>query len=437
MRRLVALAMTLALTVVASTAALAAWSAVGTGTGHVAADEVPAATNVAAVRSGGVTTISWTPMAFQDGTAVGVEVTRDRTLPAGPTNEVVGSCAGETSGSCTDTTPEGRWTYTVRGVHGPWSGTPGTSGDVDVPPNAPTNAARSGTTNPVTITWTDNSQIEDGFRLQRNDGTGFVTAATVGADTTSATDTLAVPCGTTWQYRVVAFHTTLGDSEPSNVVAAAGPACPTGIVHVGSTFMNVTGGTLTIDRPAGTQTGDLLLLAVHVSGSAAITGLPGDWTEVQAVTQNATGQNPPNSTLRLYRRTVTASEPASYTFTLAANRPASAGISAYRNVHPTSPIHAQAQNSGNGNPGQNSLTAAAVTTTVANTQVVAFFGTVNSADHSTPTGMELRYRTNPVSYRSSSHGRLFAGTGSIGPFAAGTAGGSAWTSITVALAPAP
>jgi probable HAF family extracellular repeat protein len=84
--------------------------------------------------------------------------------------------------------------------------TPGTL-PPPTPPAAP--AALTGTalsSSRVSLTWTDNSGNEQGFRVQRALGAGsFVLLAELGANVTSYTDT-TVKAGKTYQYRVRAFN---------------------------------------------------------------------------------------------------------------------------------------------------------------------------------------------------------------------------------------
>lgn len=68
----------------------------------------------------------------------------------------------------------------------------------------------------VSLTWTDNSAREDGFRIQRaTEGGSYSTVATVGTDVTAYED-VGLSDSTRYSYRVVAFNVG-GDSPPSNV----------------------------------------------------------------------------------------------------------------------------------------------------------------------------------------------------------------------------
>lgn len=86
------------------------------------------------------------------------------------------------------------------------SGTPAT------PPAAPSGAnAVAGTTLGASLTWTDNSNNESGFRIERQQGAGaFATVGTVGANVTVFNDT-GLSAALQYTYRVCAYNTA-GDS---------------------------------------------------------------------------------------------------------------------------------------------------------------------------------------------------------------------------------
>ena len=92
-------------------------------------------------------------------------------------------------------------------------------------PAAPSNlVATPGSPGQINLTWTDNSNNEDGFAIERCRGascTGFAQIATVGANVTSFSNT-GLRSGRTFRYRVRAFNAT-GNSGYSNIAAATVP----------------------------------------------------------------------------------------------------------------------------------------------------------------------------------------------------------------------
>lgn len=91
--------------------------------------------------------------------------------------------------------------------------TPGGS----TPPVAASNLKGTGLAGTATLTWTDNSNNETGFRVEQSvNGTTFTTAATVGSNVTTAT-VGSLATGGTYVFRVVAFNGS-GNASPSNTV---------------------------------------------------------------------------------------------------------------------------------------------------------------------------------------------------------------------------
>ncbi|MCC6858164.1 MAG: M36 family metallopeptidase [Bryobacterales bacterium] len=105
------------------------------------------------------------------------------------------------------------------------------------PPAAPTGlGAGAVSSSQINLTWTDNSDNEQGFKIERCQGAGcssFAQIATAAAGATSYGDT-GLAANTTYGYRVRAYNTA-GDSGYSNVAEAttqqapAPPAAPTGL----------------------------------------------------------------------------------------------------------------------------------------------------------------------------------------------------------------
>ncbi len=148
---------------------------------------------------------------------------------------------------------------------------------------------------------------------------------------------------------------------------------------------------LTVNVPAGTTTGDVMVAAIAVTGSGATISTPTGWT-----LQNTTVQAAANASRQaIYTRVVAGAEPASYTWTFsAAHTGAVGGIVTYDNVDNTTPVDIF---SGNATPlgGDTNLQhrATGVTTTVPDTMVISTHS-FSSSSTWTPTGMTERVDLN-------------------------------------------
>jgi YD repeat-containing protein len=94
-------------------------------------------------------------------------------------------------------------------------------------PNAPSGlSAGAASASQINLAWTDNSNNESGFRIERSpNGSSWSEIATVGANATSYPNT-GLTCGTTYYYRVRAYNG-VGNSNYGNTVSATTSACPT------------------------------------------------------------------------------------------------------------------------------------------------------------------------------------------------------------------
>jgi len=146
---------------------------------------------------------------------------------------------------------------------------------VDNPPDAPTSL----TATPVllwkiNLSWTDNSNDENGFRIERSpNGVNWSTLTTVGANTTTYPDTSATP-GTLYYYRVIAYNT-YGDSDPSNTASATlpqvvGPLVYNGYVIDDDNWFGTSG-----DDDGYLECGEAVDLTVLLAnaGNTAVTGI--------------------------------------------------------------------------------------------------------------------------------------------------------------------
>jgi hypothetical protein len=170
--------------------------------------------------------------------------------------------------------------------------------------------------------------------------------------------------------------------QPSSSPEAATPPASPGVYRSASSATSSSILSLTIAKPAGTTTNDVLIAGITVRGTPTITP-PAGWTLIRSDANSTT------ITQALYRKVAGGSEPASYAWTF--NHPivaAVGGIAAYSGVDTSTPVDVSG---GQANASSTTVTAPSVTTTVANTLVVGFFGTANDATFSAASGMTERY----------------------------------------------
>jgi len=113
---------------------------------------------------------------------------------------------------------------------------------------SPTNLAATVSNNSVLLTWDDNCIFEDGFRIERNSGSGFSQIAEIGPNTTTYSDNY-LAYNTEHEYRIAAFDGS-DQSEYSSVVSAE-------ISYLGMEWVTVTGGDYTFGE-TDVVTSDLL-----------------------------------------------------------------------------------------------------------------------------------------------------------------------------------
>lgn len=199
-----------------------------------------------------------------------------------------------------------------------------------------------------------------------------------------------------------------------------------------SNVLGSNGTSLAINLPSGTAQGDFLLAAIATDGAATFGALTG-WTLLN------TGNSSSECTLAVYYRFAGWGEPANYTFTWTGGEQAAGTIVCYSGVDAGSPINVSGVDTGTGTSTPTTVTAPAVTTTVADTMVVRVYGADDDATSTPPSGY-----TEEVDISSNTGG----GTCSLGladasQAAAGTTGPGAfsyqdteqWRAMTIALAP--
>jgi MSHA biogenesis protein MshQ len=140
---------------------------------------------------------------------------------------------------------------------------------------------------------------------------------------------------------------------------------------------------LRINMPAGTVANDVMVASIAVRPDTMVIAAPAGWTLVRETPQGAGNA----SRMATYYRVATGSEPASYLWTFSGGSAtgATGGIASFAGVDTAAPIDAEG---GNTTPSSTSHTANAITTTVANTMLVASFEyTSTPTNWNPPVGM--------------------------------------------------
>lgn len=147
-------------------------------------------------------------------------------------------------------------------------------------PAAPTlTGATPKAVNAVDLTWTDNSNNEDGFRVERspNGSSSWTTVATLTANTTSYRDVSAA-CGLTAYYRVVAYNVSgEGISGNSSGINPCNVQSPTGLSGTVASMARIN---LTWTDNAVNETGFKVERKLNVGGT---------WQQVTVTAANVTG----------------------------------------------------------------------------------------------------------------------------------------------------
>jgi hypothetical protein len=152
----------------------------------------------------------------------------------------------------------------------------------------------------------------------------------------------------------------------------------TGIAFRAASSASTQNGTnLSVGRPAGVTTGDVLLATVVARGTPTLTAPPG-WTLVRTDTNGTALRQ------ATYWRTAVANEPSSYQWSFSARIGASATVSAYRGVHPTSPVLVH---DGQVTASSTTITAPSVSVSVVDALAVAALGIATDASITEPAGM--------------------------------------------------
>ena len=103
----------------------------------------------------------------------------------------------------------------------------------------------------INLSWADNSNFEDGYKVERWNGSSWAQINVVGANMTAYADTTGLAPATTYYYRVRAYNS-VGDSSYSNESSATTFACNYSISPTSKNFGGSGGfGSVTVSVAAG------------------------------------------------------------------------------------------------------------------------------------------------------------------------------------------
>ena len=245
------------------------------------------------------------------------------------------------------------------------------------PPTPTGFAAVAVSASQINLSWTDGPS-ETGYKVERKIGAGgtYAQIATTGADTTTYSNS-GLAAGTTYVYRIRASNAA-GDSSYS-AEASATASVPT---FRAAASKGATSGTLslTINRPAGTVQGDVMVASIAIRPSTASITPAAGWNLVQRVDN----PNPNANSLAVYYKVAGASEAATYKWSFSTSTGAAGGIASFSGLDSANPVDVQA-----GQPTGAALSHAApgVTTRYPADLIITSYGFSSSASFAPPSGM--------------------------------------------------
>lgn len=180
---------------------------------------LPASSLSATTISSSQINLAWTDNASNED---GFRIERKLTTPGSEWSEIASVSANTTTYQNTGLTKLTTYIYRVK-AYADFDSTPSNEAQattLDAPPAIPTNlACQVLSQTEIKLTWNDVSDNEQGFKIQRKQGTGAWTdVQTLGSGITTWTDT-GLTKKTTYSYRVFAYNA-VGNSDYSNVSTA-------------------------------------------------------------------------------------------------------------------------------------------------------------------------------------------------------------------------
>jgi hypothetical protein len=298
-----------------------------------------------------------------------------------------------------------------------------------VPPAAPTGLRITGSARDLALDWDNNTEADlAGYRVLRSASAAGPWTLLTGSTPIVPSELRdpAAPAGATSYYRVMAVDRSINESAPAEASAAR-----SSIVFRSASKGGSKSATLSIARPAGITSGDVLVASIAARGSAPISA-PAGWVVVE---NRVSG-----TTLRTvaFLKVAGASEPTGYTFTLSAGNGAAGVIASYAGVNTSSPLAAA---NGSPNAASSAIAAPSISTTSPNSLLVGVFATATGATVSPPAGMveavESLFKSGPRKVAIELSDQVIAAAASTGPRTASASKAAVNIGLVLALSPAP
>ncbi len=153
--------------------------------------------------------------------------------------------------------------------------------------------------------------------------------------------------------------------------------------YIASEAEDITGSSLVVNKPTGTQEDDVLIAAFAYSIEGTVTP-PSGFTQFDLTI----GASTPS--IRVYHKTATASEPANYTWQFSVSTNIAVVLATFRDVDTTDPIN---ESQGQQTPSATSHATPDITTTVPGTLLLAFHNYQRQGNWTAPSGMTEREDT--------------------------------------------
>ena len=246
--------------------------------------------------------------------------------------------------------------------------------NADLPPAAPSGLTITSDSGGLRLDWANNTEPDlAGYNVYRlvNGSPVKLNGALL---TTSDSYDQAAPPGQTSTYNVTAVDVRGHESTPASGSAFRGKVA----FRASSTASTNSSKSLSVPRPAGVQTGDVLLAGISVGGAPASVTAPTGWTLIQV---SASG-----SSIKQYvfRKVAGAGEPASYTWSFPSKYGIAAETLAYSGVSTASPVDVFGAQV---NARSSSITAPSLSAGAPGELLVGFFGTAAATSVNPATGM--------------------------------------------------